>query len=120
PSAIKDLDKAIEQLVYIASSGEIDEIEDAETQGEKIKRYMAFWKKKDPTPDSEQNEIFDEYYRRVSLANESFSHYVEGWRTDRGMVLIILGAPNNIERHPFEYNSKPYEIWQYYELNREF
>jgi GWxTD domain-containing protein len=120
PTAIKDLDKAIEQLVYIASGGEIDEIEEAETQAEKIKRYMDFWKKKDPTPGSEQNEIFDEYYRRVAYANEAFSHYVEGWRTDRGMVFIILGAPNNVERHPFEFDSKPYEIWQYYELNKEF
>ncbi|MFO7447045.1 MAG: GWxTD domain-containing protein [Ignavibacteriaceae bacterium] len=120
PAVIRDLDKAIDQLVYIASSSEINEIEDAGDQGEKVKRYMAFWKKKDPTPDTEENEIFNEYYRRVSLANENFSHYIEGWRTDRGMVLIILGAPNNIERHPFEYNSKPYEVWQYYELNREF
>jgi GWxTD domain-containing protein len=120
PAAIRDLNKAIEQMAYIASEGEIAEIEDAETQAEKVKRYMDFWKKKDPTPASEQNEIFDEYYRRINYANEEFSHYVEGWRTDRGMVFIILGAPNNVEKHPFEYDSKPYEVWQYYELNNEF
>jgi GWxTD domain-containing protein len=120
PTAIRDLDKAIEQLVYIASGDEIDEIEEAETQAEKVKRYMAFWKTKDPTPASEQNEVFDEYYRRINYANEEFSHYVEGWRTDRGMVFIILGPPNNVERHPFDYDSKPYEVWQYYELNKEF
>jgi GWxTD domain-containing protein len=112
PVAIRDLDKAVEQLVYIASGSEIDEIEDAPDQAEKVKRYMAFWKKKDPTPGSEQNEVFDEYYRRVN--------YQEGWRTDRGMVFIILGPPNNVERHPMDYDAKPYEIWQYYELNKEF
>jgi len=43
-----------------------------------------------------------------------------GWRSDRGMVYTILGTPNNIDRHPFEYDSKPYEVWEYYDLNRSF
>jgi GWxTD domain-containing protein len=120
PSAIQDLDKAIAQLIYIASPGEMSHIEKAPTQDEKIKRYLEFWKKKDPTPNTEENEIFNEYYRRVAYANENFSHYIEGWRSDRGMVFIILGSPNNIDRHPFALESKPYEVWQYYELNRRY
>ncbi len=120
PSVINDLDKAIDQLIYIASGDEISKIKDAETQVDKVKEYMEFWKKKDPTPGTEENEIFDEYYRRIAYANESFSHYIDGWRTDRGMVFIILGAPNNVDRHPFDYDSKPYEVWEYYELNKEF
>lgn len=120
PSSIRDLDKAIAQMVYIATSSELDEIQSAPTQEEKIKRYLDFWKKKDPDPRSEDNPVFNEYYRRVAFSNENFSHYIEGWRTDRGMVYIILGAPNNINRHPFEYDSKPYEVWEYYELNKSF
>ena len=81
---------------------------------------MDFWKKKDPTPGSERNEIFEEYYRRVNYANEAFSHYVEGWRTDRGMVFIILGPPNNVDRHPMDFDAKPYEVWQYYDLSKDF
>jgi GWxTD domain-containing protein len=120
PSSIRDLDKAIAQMVYIASSSELDEIEEAETKEQKIQKYLDYWKKKDPDPNSEDNPVFDEYYRRVAFANENFSHYIEGWRTDRGMVFIILGAPNNVDRHPFEYDSKPYEVWEYYELNKSF
>lgn len=120
PLTIVDLDKAIAQIVYIASDKEISHIEAAKTNEEKIKRYLDFWKSKDPTPNTEENEVFNEYYRRVAYANDNFSHYQEGWRTDRGMVFIILGTPSNVDRHPFDYNSKPYEIWEYYELNRSF
>ncbi|MBZ0200226.1 MAG: GWxTD domain-containing protein [Ignavibacteriaceae bacterium] len=120
PSSIKDLDKAAKQLVYIAKEEEIDKIEEAINRDEKIKAYLDFWKTKDPTPQTEDNPIFDEYYRRVAYANEKFSHYTEGWKTDRGMVFIILGPPDNVDRHPFEFNTKPYEIWEYYDLNRQF
>ena len=120
PSAINDLDKAVAQLVYIASSSEKSYIESAPTKEEKIKRYLEFWKKKNPNPAEEDNRVFDEYYRRINYANENFSHYTEGWRTDRGMVYITLGPPNNIDRHPFDYDSKPYEVWEYYEINQQF
>ena len=120
PSTITDLDKAIDQLIYIASSKEMDYIKDAKTVEEKLKRYLAFWKKLDPTPQTEDNEIFNEYYRRIEYADEHFSHYVEGWKTDRGMVFILLGAPDNVDRHPFDLDSKPYEIWEYYNLNQSF
>jgi GWxTD domain-containing protein len=120
PSNIRDLDNAIAQMVYIATSDEIDYIEEAETKEEKIKRFMDYWKAKDPTQNTEDNPIFEEYYSRVDFANENFSTYIEGWKSDRGMVFIILGPPNNIDRHPFNYDSKPYEVWEYYELNRSF
>jgi GWxTD domain-containing protein len=120
PSAITDLDKAVSQLIYIATASEKNYIEDAKTKEEKIKRYLEFWKKKDPNPADEDNAVFDEYYRRINFANVNFSHYSEGWRTDRGMVYITLGAPNNIDRHPFDYDSKPYEVWEYYEINLQF
>jgi GWxTD domain-containing protein len=112
--------KAIAQLIYIATPSEMDYMEEAENEEEKIKRYREFWRKKDPTPNTEENELYNEYSRRVAYANENFSHYIEGWRSDRGMVFIILGSPNNVDRHPFDLESKPYEIWQYYELNRSF
>ena len=120
PSAINDLDKAVAQLIYIASSSEKKYIESAPTKDEKIKRYLEFWKKKNPNPSEEDNRVFDEYYRRINYANENFSHFTEGWRSDRGMVYITLGPPNNIDRHPFDYDAKPYEVWEYYEMNQQF
>ena len=120
PENIKDLDKAIAQLVYIATDKEMKALKEAPTKEAKLNLYLDFWKKRDPVPSTEENEVFDEYYRRINYANEHFTSYMEGWRCDRGMVSIILGQPNNIERHPFEYDSKPYEIWEYYNLNRHF
>jgi GWxTD domain-containing protein len=120
PNTIQDLNKAVEQLRYIASPDEMDYLNEAETDDIKAKRFVEFWKNRDPNPTNEQNQAFAEYFRRVAYADENFSHYVEGWRSDRGMVFIILGSPDNIDRHPFEYDSKPYEVWQYYDLNHSF
>lgn len=120
PTSIVDLDLAIDQMMYIASPSEIDYIKEAKTYDEKLKRYLAFWKKKDPTPNTPENEVLNEYYRRVDYANANFKSYYEGWRTDMGMIYITLGPPDQVERHPFEYDSKPYEIWYYYNLNRRF
>ncbi|HVO73715.1 MAG TPA: GWxTD domain-containing protein [Ignavibacteriaceae bacterium] len=120
PSTVKDIDKAVDEMVYIASGSEMSDIKDAANKDEKLKQFLDFWKKKDPTPQTDDNPVFEEYYRRVEYANKNFSHYLEGWRTDRGMVFIILGSPNNVDRHPFEYDSKPYEVWEYYQLNKYF
>ncbi|MHA2101630.1 MAG: GWxTD domain-containing protein, partial [Candidatus Kariarchaeaceae archaeon] len=120
PSTVEDIDKAIAQVVYIANPDEMDYMKEGKTEQEKTKRFLEFWKIKDPSPGNDENEVFEQYFNRVAFANENFSHYVDGWSTDRGMVFIILGVPSNIERHPFEYNAKPYVIWQYYELNKSF
>ncbi|MGE5430141.1 MAG: GWxTD domain-containing protein [Syntrophomonadaceae bacterium] len=120
PTAVNDLDKAIDQLVYIANESELKKIKDAPSKDEKQKKFLEFWKSKDPSPSTEQNEVFEEYYRRIAYANEHFKNYMEGWRTDMGMVFITLGPPSNIERYPFEYDSKPYEVWDYYDINKRF
>ena len=120
PANIVDIDKAVEQMVYIATPDELNYIQGAQSQDDKLKRFLGYWKAKDPSPNNEENEMFTEYYRRVKFANDNFSSYREGWKSDRGMVFIILGAPNNVDRHPFEYYSKPYEVWEYYAINRRF
>ncbi|MBN1350405.1 GWxTD domain-containing protein, partial [candidate division KSB1 bacterium] len=87
---------------------------------EKSDMFEKFWSERDPTPGTEQNEHMEEYFRRVHYANEVFSGFREGWKSDMGMVYIILGHPNDIERHPFESGSKPYQVWYYYDINRKF
>jgi len=119
PSMIQDLDAAIEQLRYIAKGSAVKEMKKAEEK-ERLRLFMEFWEERDPTPGTESNELMQEYYRRVEFANVKFSTYLEGWRSDRGMVYILLGPPNDIERHPFEVDSRPYEIWSYYQINREY
>lgn len=120
PTSIVDLDKAVEQMIYIASGSEIDYIQEAPNYEEKLKRFLDYWNAKDPSPNTEENEILNEYYRRVEYANAHFKSYYPGWRTDMGMIYITLGPPSQVERHPFEYGTKPYEIWDYFDLNRRF
>lgn len=117
---VTNLDNAIDQMVYVLSNKEINKMKKADPE-EKRKMFTGYWKKRDPSPGTEENELMDEYYRRVNLATEQFSTSIrEGWRTDRGMVYILFGAPNDIDRHPFELGSKPYQIWYYFDLNRQF
>jgi GWxTD domain-containing protein len=120
PLIITDIDKATEQLRYIAKGDEIDKIREAATSDEKQKRFLEFWLKHNPDPKAQHNALMEEYYSRVEYANKNFASFMEGWKTDRGMVLIRFGPPQNIERHPFESDNKPYEIWYYYSQNREF
>ncbi|MEX1276472.1 MAG: GWxTD domain-containing protein [Bacteroidota bacterium] len=120
PAAVLDLSKAVDQLLYIARDNELRYIRDAEGEEERRRRFVEFWSKRDPDPQTPRNELMEEYYLRVEHANKSFTHYLEGWRTDMGMVYIRFGAPENVERHPFDQNAKPYEVWYYYQLNRQF
>ncbi len=117
PTTITDLNTAIDELIYIASTSQINHIKEAKTQKEKLKRFLDFWKTQYPAASTDDNPVFNEYYGRVAYANAHFSHYIEGWKTDRGMVFILLGPPDNIDRHPFDIDSKPYQVWQYYNLN---
>jgi len=116
---IDNLDGAVEQLKYIASMSVIKKMRKAD-QEEKKRLFLEFWEKKDPTPGTQENELMNEYYRRVNFSNQNFSGYLEGWKSDMGMVYILFGPPSDIERHPFELQTKPYEVWYYYELNRTF
>lgn len=121
PVDLNKIDDAISQLQYIAKTSELDYIKDGKTDAEKRKRFIDFWNTKDPSRATRKNEVMIEYYKRISYADKHFSTpYTDGWKTDMGMVYIIFGMPNNIERHPYDMGSKPYEIWEYYDLNRQF
>jgi GWxTD domain-containing protein len=121
PSGLNNIDELIDELQYIATAKEMDYMRDGKTLTEKQKRFLDFWKTKNPNPLSQRNQIMDEYYKRLIYANKHFStSFTKGWKTDMGMVYIIFGEPSEIERHPLEMNTKPYEVWSYYQLNREF
>ncbi len=119
PISITDLDAALDQLQYLLDGDKIDDMKKLAPEAKRM-AFQEFWKKRDPTPGTERNELMEEYYARVAYANKNFGHYTEGWKTDRGMVYVIFGSPSNIERHPFDTDAKPYEIWTYYQIDREF
>ncbi len=120
PRNAEDLETAIKQAHYTANGKEWKKLKKAPKE-KKLEVFKAFWKKRDPTPADSFNEAMDQYYTRVELANRHFTVMGrEGWRTDRGMLFIILGPPDNIIRNDYPSNSKPYQIWQYYSINRQF
>jgi len=110
---IEDVDQAIEQARYVATRAQIREMREASGEA-KREAFLSFWRARDPTPETPKNEIMDEYYRRVAYANAHFRSFLPGWESDMGMVYIIYGQPDDIERHPFDIDQKPYQIWFYY------
>jgi GWxTD domain-containing protein len=119
PSQADNLDKAVEQLQYIARGGELKKLKKLEGE-EKLEAFKAFWREKDPSPGTDSNELMEEYYRRIEYSDQNFGGFREGWKTDRGMIYTLLGPPSEVERHPFDSDAKPYEIWTYYTINRYF
>ncbi|RKZ28792.1 hypothetical protein DRQ26_00365 [bacterium] len=113
-------DELLRQLELIANPSEVNALEDADSTT-RDSLWEDFWKKRDPTPSTELNEVKEEFFKRVQYANENFGTPTKrGWETDRGRVYITYGQPNEIERHPFEINTYPYEVWYYYSLGLTF
>jgi GWxTD domain-containing protein len=106
-------DDMIGPLRYIGKAKEVNNVIKA-PDTLKRKRWDEFWEKRDPTPGTERNEAEEEFIRRVEYVNETYTSMRKGWQTDRGRIYIKLGRPDEIERHPFELDSPPYEIWYYY------
>jgi len=115
-----DFKTAVEQLRYIATSDQMKALHDA-SEGDRVRVWNEFWKSHDPTPTTPENEKKDEYYRRLRFTDLNFGHFGrDGWKTDMGMVYITYGPPDEIERHPFDIDSKPYQFWYYFNLRRTF
>jgi GWxTD domain-containing protein len=115
-----------EEVPYIISDQERAAFLQLSTNEEREQFIEAFWQRRDPTPDTVENEFKEEHYRRIAYANEHFAAGVAGWRTDRGRIYIIWGPPDEIEAHPTGglYNrpmdegggqttTYPYEDWRY-------
>ena len=76
----------------------------------------AFWERRNPKPDSAENEFKKEYYRRMAFANAHYAGSFPGWKSDRGRTYIMYGPPDEIDSHPahgvMNY-AKPTEFWRY-------
>lgn len=104
-----------EEVVYIISPREKDVFLQLETDRERDIFIEAFWKQRDPTPNSPENEFKKEHYRRISYANHYFGREsaIPGWRTDRGRIYIILGPPKDIESYVGLKQLYSTEVWTY-------
>jgi len=86
----------------------------------------AFWQRRNPNPDSEENEFKEDHYARIAYANDHFAAGIPGWKTDRGRIYIVYGKPDEIESHPSggtydrpieegggSTSTYPFEDWRY-------
>jgi len=104
--------ESIALVKYIAKADEIRKLEDAKPE-DRQKVWDEFWERRDPG-------FKEEFFARVRYANEHFSSLGPGWKSDRGMIYITYGAPDQVEAYPHNLDGPPYEIWSYYGLRRRF
>jgi len=112
PTSLLNLDTAIDMLHYIVDKETLKKISSG-SRAEREKKFHEFWKKRDPTPNTEYNELMAEYYRRIDYAYEHFTtENTVGYKSDQGKVYIKYGPPQHTERK-FPANGPTTEIWTY-------
>lgn len=89
-----------EDVLYIITDEEKRAFKNLQTDEEREQFIEQFWLRRDPTPDTMENEYKEEHYRRIAYANERFASGIPGWKTDRGRIYITFGPPDEIESHP--------------------
>ncbi len=114
-----DYGSTLNLIGLIAEPNEISKLDKLKTYEERFDGITEFWLRRDPTPGTSTNEVRQEFFRRVRLANRSFTFMrQQGWRTDRGRIYIKHGEPDEIDDYPFAPNSHPYQEWHYYRSGR--
>ncbi len=89
-----------EDVRWIITDEERSAFKQLSNDEERDQFIEAFWLRRDPTPDTIENEFKEEHYRRIAYANEHFAAGIPGWKTDRGRMYIMYGPPDEIESHP--------------------
>ena len=115
-----------EDVAYIISDEERKSFKQFTTDDERQQFIEGFWLRRDPTPDTEENEFREEHYRRIAYSNEHYASGIPGWKTDRGKIYIMYGAADEVESHPSggsyqrpyeegggETSTYPFEQWRY-------
>jgi GWxTD domain-containing protein len=107
-----------EDVAYILTDEEWQAWNRLATDDEREQFIEQFWLRRDPTPDTAENEYKEEHYRRIAYANERYASGIPGWKSDRGHIYIVFGPPDEIESHPSgRYHGTtttyPFEKWRY-------
>jgi GWxTD domain-containing protein len=115
-----------EDVVWIITDEEKAAFKQLSNDEERDSFIEAFWQRRDPTPDTEENEYKEEHYQRIAYANEHFAAGIPGWKSDRGRIYIMYGKADEIESHPSggsyerpmsegggETSTFPFEDWRY-------
>ncbi len=115
----KGAERAGNVIKLIGREDDYKVYEQLDIEGKK-KFLDRFWKERDPSPNTTTNEALMDYYKRYEDANLKFSTFnLAGWKTEMGRVYVVYGAPAQIEKHEFESDKKPYQIWYYLQLKNQ-
>ena len=119
-----------EDVAYIITKEEKEAYKKLTTDEERENFIENFWRRRDPNPDTEENEFREEYQERIAYANEHYSSGIPGWKTDRGRIYITFGKPDELETHPSggsydrpsyegggSTTTYPFEVWFYRHLD---
>jgi GWxTD domain-containing protein len=111
---------------WIITDQEMQAFKSLSNDEERDQFIENFWLRRNPNPDSPENEYREEHYARIAYANEHFAAGKPGWKTDRGHMYIAYGKPDNIDSHPSggsydrpmeegggNTSTFPFEIWHY-------
>ena len=118
---VNNIENSFRQMKYILTNKER-----TNAKGKKGKElediFLRYWRDRDPTPNTSLNELMEEYYIRVNYVNEYFNmSWREGWETDFGMIYILFGPPDEIQRSkPDGSNTSVYQVWYYNRINKQF
>ncbi|MDR3753418.1 MAG: GWxTD domain-containing protein [Terracidiphilus sp.] len=115
-----------EEVPYIISDDERKAFMSLANDEEREAFIENFWQRRNPNPDSPENEFREEHYRRIQYANDHFAAGKPGWKTDRGHIYIAWGPADSIDSHPSggmyerpmeegggETSTFPFEVWHY-------
>jgi GWxTD domain-containing protein len=115
-----------EDVRWIITDQEMKAFKNLSNDEERDSFIENFWLRRNPNPDSPENEYREEHYARIAYANEHFAAGMPGWKTDRGHIYIAYGKPDSIDSHPSGGNYErpmdegggntstyPFEIWHY-------
>ena len=115
-----------EDVRWIITDEELSAFKKWQNNAERDTFIEGFWQRRDPTPDTAENEYKEEHYRRIAYANEHYAAGMPGWRTDRGRIYIMYGPPTSTESHPMggpyqrsaeegggQTETFPFEVWRY-------
>jgi GWxTD domain-containing protein len=115
-----------EDVRWIITDEELSAFKKLSNNAERDTFIEGFWQRRDPTPDTAENEYKEEHYRRIAYANEHYAAGMPGWRTDRGRIYIMYGPPTSVDSHPMggpyqrsaeegggQTETFPFEVWRY-------
>ncbi len=112
PPRGREFDELLEALTYIADGSEVDPMRGLSPEAQ-AERWEAFWRRRDPTPETVRNEYQIEFFRRLRHATQHFLGFGPGWRSDMGRAYIRYGPPDQIEQRQATGSQPGLEIWYY-------